>query len=259
MIKPYSPQQVKSLLEKYYEMYHHRSFIEDDPIKVVHKFKNKEDIEIAGFLTSIIAIGNRKQIINKANLLMQLMGNTPYLFIIDLHKKNLNSFDQFKHRTINGNDIKELLKLLHIIYTNHGGLENFFTETFNKYNDIYFVLVQFYKLASLYVQNTHCLKHISDVSRHSAGKRLNLFLRWMVRKDDKKIDFGLWKNIPPSSLYIPLDIHVSQSARKLGLLTLKQNNWRAVSELTKNLRFFDENDPVKYDYALFGIDIENSL
>ncbi|MGQ9847013.1 MAG: TIGR02757 family protein [Bacteroidales bacterium] len=257
MNKMYSDKSLKLLLDYYYKKYHHPSFIANDPIQVASMFKNKEDVEIASFFTTLIAWGKRKQIIKNAKFLMSLMDNKPYDFIINIKKKDINRFYAFKHRTINGNDIIEFLWVLHKIYQDHGGLENLFTDAYKKYNDIYFSLKVFYTTVSSYTQNPHCLKHISNVSKNSAAKRLNLFLRWMVREDDRKVDFGLWKSIPPSALYIPLDVHVSNVARKLGILKCKQNNWKAVQELTENLRYFDKNDPIKYDFALFGMGLEN--
>ncbi len=256
MVKSYSHNKLQSLLDKYYEKYHQPSFIADDPIQVAHLFKKKEDIEIAGFFATLMAWGNRKQIIKDASLLMELMENKPFDFIINIEKKNVNPLSLFKHRTINGNDIIELMWVLHKIYTEHGGMENLFTLAYKSNKDIYFALDAFYRTVSSYTQNPHCLKHISNVSKNSAAKRLNLFLRWMIRNDERKVDFGLWKSIPESALYIPLDVHVSGVARKLGLLERKQNDWKAVRELTENLRTFDKNDPVKYDYALFGMGLE---
>ena len=258
MVKLYSNKSLKVLLDHYYKKYHHPSFIASDPIQVPSMFKNKEDVEIASFFTTLIAWGKRKQIITNAKFLMSIMDNKPYDFIVNIKKKEMNRFNSFKHRTINGNDIIELLWTLHKIYQDFGGLENLFTDTYRKNNDIYFALEVFYKTVSSYAQSPHCLKHISNVSRNSAAKRLNLFLRWMIREDDQKVDFGLWKSIPASALYIPLDVHVSNVARKLGILKRKTNDWKAVQELTENLRSFDKNDPIKYDYALFGMGLEKN-
>jgi uncharacterized protein (TIGR02757 family) len=256
MVKFYSHKQLTSLLNIYYEKYHHPSFIADDPIQVAHQFKKKEDIEISSFFSTLFAWGNRKQIVKKASLLMELMENKPYDFIVNIEKKNINSIENFKHRTINGNDIIELMWGLHKIYKEHGGLENVFVQAYEKNKDLYYSLEAFYKQILFYTQNPHCLKHISNVSKNSAAKRLNLFLRWMVRSDERKVDFGIWKSIPPSALYIPLDVHVSKVARTLGLLERNQNDWKAVKELTENLKYFDKDDPVKYDYALFGMGLE---
>lgn len=258
MVKSYSHKSLKGLLEHFYKKYHQPSFIANDPIQVAYFYKQKEDVEIASFFTTLLAWGNRKQIIRNAKLLMSLMDNKPYDFMVTIKKKDINRFDSFKHRTINGNDIKELLWALHKIYQDHGGLEHLFTDAYKRHNDIYFALEVFYKTVSSYTQSSHCLKHISNVSKNSAAKRLNLFLRWMIREDDRKVDFGLWKSIPASALYIPLDVHVSNVARKLGLLKRKANNWKAVQELTENLRLFDKNDPIKYDYALFGMGLEKN-
>lgn len=256
MVKSYTQKQLKSHLDKYYEKYHHPSFVAEDPIQVAHRFKMKEDIEIAGFFSTLLAWGNRKQIIKNAKLLMELMENKPHDFIVNIKKKNINRFSNFKHRTINGNDIIELLWALHKLYTEHGGLEQLFSCTYESKKDLYYSLEAFHKKIKLYTQDPHCLKHISNVSKNSAAKRLNLFLRWMVRTDEHKVDIGIWKSIPASALYIPLDVHVSNVARKLGLLERKQNDWKAVQELTENLKLFDRNDPVKYDYALFGMGLE---
>lgn len=259
MVKSYSFEQLKSLLDKYYKKHHHSSFVANDPIQVAHMFKIKEDIEIAGFFSTLLAWGNRKQIIKNAKLLMELMEYKPYEYILNINHKNVSRLDCFKHRTINSNDIIELLFALHKIYTLHGGLEKLFTQTFNKHQDLYFSLESFYQTIAFYTNSQHCLKHISNVAKNSAAKRLNLFLRWMVRTDEQNIDLGLWKSIPPSALYIPLDVHVSAVARKLGLIQRKQNDWKAVLELTKNLRQLDKEDPIKYDYALFGMGLEKII
>ncbi|NSW45053.1 MAG: TIGR02757 family protein [Bacteroidales bacterium] len=247
---------LKILLDVYFERYNQPDFITDDPIQVPHSFSKKEDIEIAAFFTCIMAWGKRKQIINNAYKLMAIMNNSPFDYIMSFNNEMLQQLSNFKHRTINGNDIVNLVLALKHIYKNQGGLESFFTQEFKKNNNLFDSLTLLYDFVLNYTQDRHTTKHISNVKNNSAAKKLNLFLRWMVRKDANGVDFGLWQNIPISSLYIPLDVHVSEMARHLGLLTRMQNDWKAVVELTQNLRQFDQNDPIKYDYALFGMGLE---
>lgn len=250
-----SPTLLKELLDEKYDLYDRPEFIESDPIQVPHLFTSKEDIEIAGFLTATIAWGQRKSIIANAHRLMQIMGNSPYDFVLKASSIHLEKVDNFVHRTFQGSDCSYFIHSLKNIYTHHGGLKNVFESNFLQTNNIADTLVAFRKVFF----ETDCLprtyKHVSDVSKGASAKRLNMFLRWMVRIDSRGVDFGLWKNIPASALFLPLDLHTGNVARKLGLLTRKQNDWKSVIEITERLRDFDPNDPVKYDYALFGLGI----
>lgn len=246
---------LKDFLEEKYDLYNRPRFIESDPIQIPHAFSVKEDIEIAGFLAATIAWGQRKSIIVNATRLMQLMGNQPYDFVISANGQQLERIGSFVHRTFQGVDCLFFLASLRHLYTNFGGLEAVFTLGYQAEHSMEAALVNFRKKFF----DIECLprtyKHVSDVSKGASAKRLNMFLRWLVRNDNRGVDFGLWQQIPASALYLPLDLHTGNVARKLGLLTRKQNDWLAVNEVTANLRKFDPSDPVKYDFALFGLGI----
>ncbi|MFA5556924.1 MAG: TIGR02757 family protein [Flavobacteriaceae bacterium] len=237
-------------LEEKVNLYNNPNFIESDPIQIPHLFSLKQDIEIAGFLSATIAWGNRKMIIRNAHKMIASMGNSPYDFVMSYSDKDLEDLQSFVHRTFNGQDFICFVKALRKIYDTYDSLEN----VFNRYENLQESIHHFKKIffESEYLARTQ--KHISDPLKGSAAKRLNMFLRWMVRRD-KKVDFGIWKSISPSQLSCPLDIHSGNVARKLGLLTRKQNDAKALLELDTSLRNLDENDPVKYDFALFGLGV----
>ncbi len=240
------------------EEYNNISFIENDPIQIPHKFKTKEDIEISGFLTATIAWGNRKSIINSSKRMMELLENDPHNFIINHSDNDLKSLLGFVHRTFNGYDFIQFVKSLKNIYCNHGGLEMVF---FNNMRDNS-LHNSIHQLKKIFFEKEHLKrtrKHVSDPFMGSAAKRINMFLRWMVRKDDKGVDFGIWNSINQKNLSCPLDVHSGNIARKLGILNRKQNDHKAVLELDGSLRKYDESDPVKYDFALFGIGINEKL
>ena len=243
---------LKKFLDIKSEEYNNTSFIENDPIQIPHKFKKKEDIEISGFLTATIAWGNRKSIINSSKRMMELLENDPHNFIINHSDNDLKSLLGFVHRTFNGYDFIQFVKSLKNIYCNHGGLEMVF---FNhmKDNSLHNSIHQ---LKNIFFEIEHLKrtrKHVSDPFMGSAAKRINMFLRWMVRKDNKGVDFGIWNSINQKNLSCPLDVHSGNIARKLGILKRKQNDHKAVLELDNSLRKYDESDPVKYDFALFGM------
>jgi len=242
-----------NLLELKYNIYNKPEFITTDPIQVPHLFSKSEDIEIAAFLISTIAWGQRKTIINNGKKMVEMMGMKPYEFIINFTDNELKPFLNFKHRTFNGDDSLFFIYSLKNIYKNHGGLKQVFLKGYSIDNSIYSALRYFRKVFFTPEHLKRTEKHVSNVSKNSSAKRLNMFLRWMVRKDECGIDFGIWDEIPTSKLFIPLDIHTGTIARKLGLLKRKQNDWKAVEELTKNLIQLNPDDPVKYDFALFGM------
>lgn len=246
---------LKEFLEEKYDLYNRPQFIESDPIQIPHSFSLREDIEIAGFLAATIAWGQRKSIISNAHKLMERMGNNPFEFVMSANSQQLTKLDGFVHRTFNSDDCTFFIKSLRNIYSKHHGLKHFFEESFAKNCDISQVLADFRVLFFEINGNPHSGKHVSDVSKGSSAKRLNMFLRWMVRNDQRGVDFGLWKQIPASALYLPLDLHTGNVARKLGILQRKQNDWKAVDEVTCVLRTLDISDPVKYDFALFGLGI----
>jgi uncharacterized protein (TIGR02757 family) len=246
--------ELKEFLDEKVDLYNHPNFIDSDPIQIPHLYTLKEDIEIAGFLAATIAWGNRKMIINNAKKMMDLMGNSPYDFVMSHNGNDLQRLETFVHRTFNGQDFIGFIKSLQNIYLNHGGLESIFTihqEKDSMQNAISKFKTIFFEIEHL----NRTEKHISDPNKNSSSKRLNMWLRWNCRQDNKGVDLGIWKSISPSQLSCPLDVHSGNIARKLGLLTRKQNDAKALAELDQNLRALDPNDPVKYDFALFGLGV----
>ena len=245
--------QIKSLLDNKYRQYNTLDFIETDPIQIPHQFVNKYDIEIAAFLTASIAWGQRRSIIKNAKSLITLMDNEPYNFISNVSKKELERFNYFVHRTFQGIDCVFFIKSLKNIYQNHTGLEPVFKKGFETNLTIYNAIKYFREIFFSIPHPVRTNKHVSNVLVNSSAKRINMFLRWMVRMDSNEVDFGIWKSIPIKSLMLPLDVHTGSVARNLQILQRKQNDWLAVEEITAILRQFDPIDPVKYDFALFGI------
>jgi uncharacterized protein (TIGR02757 family) len=244
---------IKSFLDLNFELFHRPEFIETDPVQVPHLFARPEDIEIAGFLTATLSWGQRKTIIRKSKEWISLMDNRPFEFISEAGGKDYSRFEHFCHRTFNATDSLFFLYSLKNIYSRHGGLRKVFEQGFNRNQDAGSAIAHFRKIFFETEYPRRTLKHVPDTTRGSSAKRINLFLRWMVRPDDQGIDFGLWCNISPAWLCVPLDLHTGATARKLGLLTRKTNDWQAVLELTRRLREFDPDDPVRYDFALFGL------
>ncbi|MCX7986257.1 MAG: TIGR02757 family protein [Bacteroidales bacterium] len=249
---------LKKYLDQLADQYERCEFVQSDPISIPHLFSRKEDIEIAAFFTATISWGQRNSIIKKGHELMQLLEYAPYDFIINASSKEWNRFSNFTYRTFNNIDCVYFFKALKSIYRSGKSLENIFTAGYCQNNSIKSSLSYFRNEFLSFNPPLRTFKHIANVEQGSAAKRLNMFLRWMVRPKEKGVDFGLWDNIPPSALMLPLDLHSSTSARKLGLLTRKNNDWKAVEEVTANLRKFDPVDPVKYDFALFGLNINKS-
>ena len=246
--------ELKEFLDEKVIQYNNPKFIESDPIQIPHLFSKKEDIEIAAFLTATISWGNRTMIIKNSYKMMELLNNSPYDFILNHDEKDLKSFDSFVHRTFNSIDFRQFIKSLQHIYTKHGGLENVLAIKDNS-KTYQTAIHQFKKVFFEIEHQQRTQKHVSDPLRNSAAKRINMFLRWMVRNDKAGVDFGIWDTHNASNLSCPLDIHSGNVARKLNLLLRKQNDWKALSELDKNLRKLDKNDPVKYDFALFGLGV----
>lgn len=245
---------LKYFLDLKVEQYNNPKFIESDPIQIPHRFSKKEDIEIAAFLTASIAWGNRKSIINNAMRLMDLLDDAPYDFVLNHQETDLEKLHSFVHRTFNATDCAQFIKSLQHIYLNHNGLEAVFANHAEK--DSMQPAISKFKTVFFEIEHTsRTQKHISDPLKNSAAKRINMFLRWMVRNDKTGVDFGIWKTLSPSQLSCPLDVHSGNVARKLGLLNRKQNDAKALLELDTVLRQFDPNDPVKYDFALFGLGV----
>ena len=249
----------KRFLEQQVRAYNRASFIAEDPISIPHCFTRKEDIEISGFLTALISWGRRPAILKSASKLMQFMDNAPYEFIIHHNEEDLKQLTGFVYRTFNSSDLLFLVEALRQIYLEQGSLEKVCETCFWKTGTVKGLISG---LRAELLKTSHLSrseKHLAAPEKGSAAKRINMFLRWMVRRDDSGVDFGLWKGIPSSALMIPLDVHSGNTARKLGLLQRKQNDWKAVEELTGKLREFNPKDPVKYDFALFGTGIYEKL
>ncbi|MDV7187524.1 TIGR02757 family protein [Lutibacter sp. TH_r2] len=246
--------ELKEFLDEKVIEFNNPKFIESDPIQIPHQFTLKEDIEISAFLTSTIAWGNRKMIINNSKKIMELLGNSPFDFIMSYKENELGRFDSFVHRTFNAIDLKFFIQSLQHIYKNHNGLEAVFTKHSEK-NSTQPAITALKEVFFEIPHQQRTQKHVSNPAKGSAAKRINMFLRWMVRNDNAGVDFGIWKNLTPSQLSCPLDVHSGNVARKLGLLNRKQNDAKALLELDTNLRKLDKNDPVKYDFALFGLGV----
>ena len=244
--------EIYQLLEEKFIQFNQTSFIENDPISIPHLFSAKEDIEIAGFLAATIAWGQRKTIVTNARKMIQLMDDAPYDFILHHEDKDLWRLKGFVHRTFNSEDFEFFVKALQHMYINHGGLESVFARNAeNMQQSIHYFKKVFFEID----HPQRSTKHIADPLKKSSAKRINMFLRWMCRNDKSGVDFGIWKSISPKHLMCPLDVHSGNVARKLGLLTRTQNDWQAVEELTYQLRKFEKNDPVKYDFSLFGLGV----
>ena len=250
--------ELKAFLDEKVVLFENPEFITLDPIQIPHRFSQKEDIEIAAFLSATIAWGNRKSIINNAKSLMLLMDDSPFDFVINHTPKNLKVFDNFVHRTFNSVDIQYFIQALQHIYKNKGGLEIAF-QTKNKSASLQQSIHDFKKIFFELPHLKRTQKHVSDPLKGSAAKRINMFLRWMVRPSKNGVDFGLWTTLNTSQLSCPLDIHSGKIARSLGLLQRKQNDAKALHELDLNLRKFDPVDPVKYDFALFGLGVHEGF
>lgn len=248
---------LKAFLDRKVDQYNLPSFIEADPVSIPHLFTKKQDIEIAAFFASIFAWGNRVIIINKSKELMQLMNNAPHEFIINHSEKDLRRLLQFKHRTFNTTDLLYFILFLKHHYKTSNSLETAFSKWINKKDEnIKNALTGFHDyFFSLQDAPVRTKKHIASPNRNSTCKRLNMFLRWMVRKDNAGVDFGIWNKISPSQLICPIDVHVARVARRLELIQRKQIDWLTALELTDHLKKFDRNDPVKYDFALFGLGV----
>ena len=248
--------ELKQFLDEKADRFNRPDFIESDPIVIPHSFRKKQDIEIAGLLAAILAWGQRVTIIRKCRELMLMMDNDPHQFVLHHTPSDLKALDSFKHRTFNAIDTRYFVTFLKWYYAHHESLEDAFVVGEGD-NTIGEGLAHFHNLFfSLPNHPERTRKHIATPERKSTCKRINMYLRWMVRQDDKGVDFGIWKKISPSKLVCPCDVHVDRVARKLKLITRKSTDWETALELTMNLRKFDARDPVKYDFALFGLGIE---
>ncbi|NQY09839.1 MAG: TIGR02757 family protein [Flavobacteriales bacterium] len=250
--------EIKDFLDEKVAQYNNPNFIESDPISIPHRFTLKEDIEISAFLTATISWGKRNMIIKNANKLMEIMGESPYDFVMEHKDRDLDNLEGFVHRTFNAIDLTYFIKALKNIYSQHGGLEQLFSN--HATSDSMQPAIHEFKKVFFSIQHpTRTTKHVGDPAKGSAAKRINMYLRWMVRDSKAGVDFGLWNSIPTSILSCPLDAHSGRVSRKLGLLTRKMDDAKALAELDTALRSMDANDPVKYDFALFGLGVFESF
>lgn len=251
-------EELRDFLNEKADQYNAPDFIENDPIQIPHRFSLKQDIEIAGFLAATISWGNRKSIINSANKMLDIMGNSPYDFVMNYSEKDLESIqDKSIHRTFNGQDFSYFIKQFNRIYNENESLESLFKVKKTENNFLH--AIERFRNGFLETEKHRSHKHISSPYKNSSAKRIIMFLRWMVRKDKRGVDFGIWENIDQKYLSIPLDVHTGNISRKLGLVSRTQNDWKTVEELDIAIRKFDEKDPAKYDFALFGLGVTKEL
>lgn len=252
---PFNLIKVKQILDQALELYNNQGFVENDPVSIPHRFTKKEDIEIAAFFAAMLAWGQRGQIIRKVNLLIEHMDNEPYQFINNASANELKVIKTFVYRTFNGDDAISFIKAIRNIYMNHQGQEALFTKYYQKTGTVKNAIQNFRRVFFDVPHGSHTEKHFASPEKGSACKRFNLFLKWMVRTSENGIDFGLWKQIAVSDLICPLDVHTAATSRELGLITTSQNNWRSAEELTNNLKLISPDDPVRYDVALFCLNL----
>ncbi len=251
--------ETRDFLETMFIKYCHPDFILNDPISIPHLFTKKEDIEIAAFLSATLAWGQRVTIISKGKDLMTRMDHAPYDFISNSSERDISTFASFVHRTFQGEDCMYFMYALQQIYKQYGGLEAVFHSGYLAEHSIKESIFHFREIFFSFEHLSRTRKHVPDPVKGSAAKRINMFLRWMVRSEDAGVDFGLWKSFSKADLICPLDLHSGRVARRLGLLARKHDDWQAAEELTFNLRTFDPYDPVKYDFALFGYGVNEKF
>lgn len=251
-------EELKIFLDEKADQYNRPDFIENDPIQIPHRFSLKQDVEIAGFLAATISWGNRKAIIKSAEKMLEIMGNSPYDFIMNYSEKDLLEIQgKSIHRTFNGEDFMYFIKQFNRIYKQNESLENLFAVYDPETNFLH--AIERFRRGFLGAEKHRSHKHVSSPYKNSSTKRIIMFLRWMVRKDKRGVDFGIWENIDHKHLSIPLDVHTGNISRKLGLISRTQNDWKTVEELDKAIRKFDDKDPAKYDFALFGLGVTKEI
>ncbi|WP_085950868.1 TIGR02757 family protein [Flavobacterium sp. B17] len=251
-------EELKIFLDEKADQYNNQGFIENDPIQIPHRFTLKQDIEIAGFLAATISWGNRKAIIQSAEKMLDIMGNSPYDFVMNHSENDLRQIkDRSMHRTFNGEDFIYFIKQFNRIYQEHESLESLFKIDDSETNFLH--AIERFRSRFLGTEKHRSHKHVSSPYKNSSTKRIIMFLRWMVRKDKRGVDFGIWENIDQKYLSIPLDVHTGNISRKLGLISRTQNDWKTVEELDLVIRKFDNKDPAKYDFALFGLGVTKEL
>lgn len=251
-------EELKDFLNEKADIYNNIEFITEDPIQIPHRFILKQDVEIAGFLAATISWGNRKSIIKSADKMLEIMGNSPYDFVRNFSEKDLTSIQEKSiHRTFSGEDFVYFIKQFNKVYNEHNSLENLFLLQDSETN--FYHSIERFRKSFLGAEKHRSHKHVSSPYKNSSSKRIMMFLRWMVRKDNRGVDFGIWQNIDSRFLSIPLDVHTGNISRKLGLITRTQDDWKTVMQLDEILREFDEKDPAKYDFALFGLGVTKEL
>lgn len=251
--------ELRELLERLHDKYNRPEFIEGDPISIPHAFSSRDDREIAGFFAATIAWGNRRAIVKNGLRMMRYLDNAPADFVRNASEKELATLSPYVHRTFNGRDLRDFVLSLRHFCERYGGIGPFFEQRYEASGTIPAVFAEFRAEFFCGDHDVHCEKHLSSVVRGAACKRLCMYLRWMVRRDERGVDFGLWRRIPMSALYLPLDLHAGNMGRALGLLSRRQNDWKAVAEITRALRTYDPSDPVRYDFSLFGAGIDGYL
>lgn len=254
-----SHEELHDLLETLHDRYNRPEFIEADPISIPHSFEQLEDREIAGFLAATIAWGNRKAIVKSARRMVEMMDNAPFDFTMNASAEDLQPLLRYVHRTFNGQDFHDFVVALRSICSKWGSVGEAVQGLYEREGSIQRVLTELRREFFEVEHSSHCEKHLSSIAKGASCKRLNMYFRWFVRRDNRGVDFGAWERIPQSALYLPLDVHTGNMGRALGLLTRNSNDWKAVEEITSALRNHDADDPVKYDFALFGAGIEGFL
>ena len=247
--------ELKETLDELWLRYDNPDFIEPDPISIPHSFSSRLDREVSGLLAATIAWGNRKAIVKSGHRMMELLDGRPYEFTMGASEEELRGLEKFVHRTFNGTDLEVFVRAIRHICTTHGSIGEWFQSDYERSGDMRTTLANFRTLFFSTPHPARSEKHLSSIAKGAACKRLNMYLRWMVRRDVHGVDFGYWSRIPASALYLPLDLHSGNIARGLGILTRRQNDWKAVEEVMRELREADAEDPVKYDYSLFGVGI----
>lgn len=253
----YSFEQMLELLEGLHDRYNRPEFIEADPISIPHLFSDNRDREVAGFFAATIAWGNRKAIVRSARRMMECMDFAPYDFVVGATEGDLESLRSYVYRTFNGDDFVDFVRAVQSICRRYGTIGELFEQSYTKSGDMAKVLSDVRREFFSVEHAQRCEKHFSSIDKGAACKRLNMYLRWFVRRDNRGVDFGSWQRIPMSALYLPLDVHSGNVGRELGLLSRRQNDWKATVEITQALRRFSAEDPVKYDFALFGTGVNS--
>ena len=254
-----SREELHELLEQLHDRYNRPEFIENDPISVPHSFTSRDDREVAGLLASTIAWGNRKAIVKSAHRMMQYMDNAPADFVRNASERELALLGSYVHRTFNGQDFQDFVRGVRGMFARFGGIGSFVEDRYEATGSMAQVLSDFRREFFACDHNPHSEKHLSSIDKGAACKRLNMYFRWFVRRDERGVDFGEWRRVPMSALYLPLDVHTGNMGRALGLLRRKQSDWKATEEITASLREFDAEDPTRYDFSLFGAGIDGFL